>query len=417
MNAVEKIIAAHSTRQEVWPGQIVDVELDAVMANDATASLAIDIFRDGLRAERVFDAAKVILVMDHYTPSSSIDAAETHGRMRRFAREQGLAHVHDGSGVCHQLMIEQHVQPGQLLIGTDSHTCTYGALGALATGMGSTDIAVAWQSGRIWMKVPESIKITVNGEWPEHVCAKDLILKILGDLTAYGATYKAICFTGPAIRALTVSGRLPLCNMAIEAGAKFAYIQPDEKTEDFMQLVGRSDYRIFHDDEDAAYERQLTYDVSGLSPQIAFPHSVDNVADISDFEGLVLDEIFLGACTNGRYEDLEIAAHILRGRKIAANVRLLVSPASTEIFLQAMASGLIATFVESGAMIAHPGCSACFGGTGGILGHGERLLTTANRNFRGRVGSPDSEIYLASPATVAASALTGTITDPRRIVR
>jgi len=417
MNAVEKIIAAHSKNAVVRPGQIVDVDLDFVMANDATATLAIDIFSNKLAADRVFDAEKVILVMDHYTPSSSIDAADTHSKMRRFAREQGLPHVYDGSGVCHQLMMEHHVRPGQLIIGADSHTCTYGALGALATGMGSTDIAVAWQQGKIWMKVPESIRIMVGGEWPVHVLAKALILKVIGDLTARGATYKALCFVGPAIQALDLSGRMTICNMAIEAGAKFAYIQPDAKTQEYMQKAGRKGYDLFFDDEDSEYERQLAYNVSDLAPQIAFPHSVDNVRDITAFEGMAINEIFLGACTNGRYEDLETAAAILRDRKIATTVRLLVTPASKEIFLRAMEAGLIATLMESGAMIANPGCSACFGGTGGILGKGERLLTTANRNFRGRVGSADSEIYLASPATIAASAITGTITDPRRIER
>jgi 3-isopropylmalate/(R)-2-methylmalate dehydratase large subunit len=415
MNAVEKIIAAHSNKAMVRPGQIVDVELDLVMANDATASLAIDIFSGELQAKRVFDPAKVILVMDHYTPSSSVDAADTHKRMRHFARQQGLAHVYDGVGICHQLMMEHHVRPGQMIIGADSHTCTYGALGALATGMGSTDIAVAWREGKIWMKVPESILISVKGEWPEYVSAKDLILKIIGDLTAAGATYRAICFTGPAIRVLDLAGRMTLCNMVIEAGAKFAYIQPDETTEAYMKGVSRDASDFFSDDEDARYERQIDYDVNELAPQIAFPHSVDNVGEISDFAGMVIDELFLGACTNGRYEDLEIAAAILSGRKIAPTVRFLVAPASREIFLRAMAAGLIATFVESGAMIANPGCSACFGGSGGIIGKGERLLTSANRNFRGRVGSPDSEIYLASPAVVAASAITGRITDPRRI--
>ena len=417
MNAIEKILAAHSEETAVCPGQIITVKLDYVMANDATACLAIDIFNDQLMARRVFDPDKVILVMDHYTPSSSINAADTHNRMRAFAREQELRYVYDGRGVCHQLMLEHHVRPGQLIIGADSHTCTYGALGALATGMGSTDVAVAWRQGRIWMKVPEAIKITVSRQWPRGVSAKDLILKVVGDLTAKGATYKALCFSGPGIEALGVSERMTMCNMAIEAGAKFAYIPPDDKTAAYLHSLGRSDYPIFADDEDALYERSLEYDISTLAPQIAFPHSVDNVRDIAAFEGLAIDELFLGACTNGRYEDLAVAAGILRGKRIADSVRFLVTPASDDIYLRAMASGLIATFIECGAMIGTPGCSACFGGTGGILGRGERLLTTANRNCKGRVGSPESEIYLASPAVVAASAIKGCITDPRRILQ
>jgi 3-isopropylmalate/(R)-2-methylmalate dehydratase large subunit len=417
MNVIEKILAAHCREAVVYPGQIIDVALDSVMANDATACLAIDILKNELKADRVFDTGKVVLVMDHYTTSSSIAAADSHNKMWQFAREQGLQYVYDGAGVCHQLMMEYHVRPGQVIIGADSHTCTYGALGALATGMGSTDVAVAWKEGRIWMKVPEAIRITVMGEWPAHVYAKDLILKIIGDLTAKGATYKALCFDGPAIQILSVSERMTLCNMAIEAGAKFAYIQPDETAAGYMKNVGREVYPLFADDEDAQYERTVEYDVSNLAPQIAFPHSVDNVKDISAFEGLAINELFLGACTNGRYEDLEIAAAILKGRKIAGNVRFLVTPASNDVYLRVVESGLIKTFIECGAMIGSPGCSACFGGTSGILGKGERLLTTANRNFRGRVGSPDSEIYLASPAVVAASAINGCISDPRRLMQ
>lgn len=417
MNVIEKILAAHCGHDQVSPGMIVEIAPDLVMANDATACLAIDIFHHRLQAKMVHDPAKVILIMDHYTPSCSIDAADTHNRMRTFARKQQLQSVYDGVGVCHQLMMERHVRPGQLIVGADSHTCTYGALGALSTGMGSTDVAVAWKSGRSWMKVPESIRIDVSGEWPIGVEAKDLILKIVGDLTAGGATYKAIVFTGPAIRALEVSQRMTLCNMVIEAGAKFAYIEPDEKTTAFMKDAGRAEYPVYEDDEDAGYEKTLEYDVGLLEPQIAMPHSVDNVKPISAAEGIAIDEFFLGACTNGRLDDLEIAAKILRGRKIAAGCRLLVTPASRDVLLRAMASGAIAALVESGAMIGNPGCSACFGGTGGILGRGERLLTTANRNFKGRVGSPDSEIYLAGPAVLAASALSGRIADPRRILQ
>jgi 3-isopropylmalate/(R)-2-methylmalate dehydratase large subunit len=283
--------------------------------------------------------------------------------------------------------------------------------------MGSTDVAVAWMRGRTWMRVPESVKITVTGEWPAGVSAKDLILKIIGDLTVDGATYQALCFAGPAVQSLDVSGRMTLCNMAIDAGAKFAYVQPAAITAAYLRQHGRPEYEVFFDDEDARYARTLVYDVSGLAPQVARPHSVDNVCEVGAVEGLVVDELFLGACTNGRYEDLEVAAAILKGCRIASTVRLLVTPASQEVYLRAVGEGLIATFIESGAMINAPGCSACFGGSGGILGRGEKLLTTANRNFRSRVGSPESEIYLASPATVAASAITGCITDPRRTIQ
>ncbi|OGR16684.1 MAG: 3-isopropylmalate dehydratase large subunit [Desulfobacterales bacterium GWB2_56_26] len=420
MNVIEKILAAHcsnGSQGHVRPGMIVEIAPDLTMANDATAVLAIDVFKHKLQAENVHDPARVVFIMDHYTPSCSIDAADTHQAMRAFAREQQLPFVYDGIGVCHQLMMERHVRPGQLIIGADSHTCNYGALGALSTGMGSTDVAVAWRTGRSWMKVPEAIRIEVSGAWPAGVCAKDLILRIVGDLTTSGATYQAMVFAGPAIRALGISERMTLCNMVIEAGAKFSYIQPDDKTAAFLRAAGRPDYPVFDDDADAVYARTLTYDVGSLEPQIACPGSVDNVHPIGAAEGIAIDEFFLGACTNGRYEDLEIAAQILRGKEVAAGSRLLVTPASRDVLLSAMASGVLATLIESGAMIANPGCSACFGGTGGILGKNEKLLTTANRNFKGRVGSPDSEIFLASPAVVAASAITGRITDPRRILQ
>jgi 3-isopropylmalate/(R)-2-methylmalate dehydratase large subunit len=417
MNVIEKILSAHSEEPHVRPGQIIDVSLDHVMANDVTTCLAIDVFENELKVKRVFDPDRVVLVMDHYTPSSSVDAADTHNRMRAFAREQGLSHVYDGVGICHQLMMENHVCPGELIVGADSHTCTYGALGALATGMGSTDVAVAWKEGKIWMKVPETIRIEARGEWPAGVYAKDFILQVIADLTARGATYKALLFTGPAIRALSIPGRMTLCNMVIEAGAKFGYVAPDVKTAAFMKAAGRDSFSVFSDDPDAEYARVMTYDVGCLTPRIAFPHSVDNVGEIGEFEGMAIDECFLGACTNGRYEDLAVAASILEGRKIADSLRLLVTPASREEYIRAIETGVITTLVESGAMVSAPGCSACFGGTGGILGKGEKLLSTANRNFKGRVGSPDSDIYLASPATVAVSALTGVITDPRRYMQ
>jgi 3-isopropylmalate/(R)-2-methylmalate dehydratase large subunit len=418
MNAIEKIIAAHAGLKTVKPGQIVDVKLDYVMANDATTTLAIDVFQKELKGERVFDREQVVLVMDHYTPCCTVDAAETHKKMRRFGRDQELKYVYDGVGVCHQLMLEHHAKPGDFIIGADSHTCSYGAIGALSTGMGSTDVAVGWMEGKVWIKVPSTIKIRVSGKWPKGVYSKDLVLKLIGDLTAKGATYKALVFEGEAIRDLTVSERATLCNMGIEAGAKFAYVQPDEKVKAFMKKMGREYYPVIEADADAdaSYERVLTYNVADLEPQIAYPHSVDQVKPLSDFEGLEIDEVFLGACTNGRFEDLEIAAAILKGKKISDKVRMLITPASNAVYMEAMERGLIRTFIESGAMISTPGCSACFGGTIGIIGPGERLLTTANRNFKGRVGSPDGEIYLASPATAAASALYGEITDPRKVI-
>lgn len=416
MNAVEKIMAAHSGKKEVQPGEIVDVQLDYVMANDACAVLAMDVFENELKAKKVFDPSKIVLVIDHYTPSSSIDAANTHKRIRQFVKKYGIQHLYDGDGICHQLMLEKHVAPGQLVIGADSHTCSYGAIGALATGMGSTDIAVAWMQGRTWMKVPESIKIIVTGNWPKGVYAKDLILQVIKRLTASGATYKGLCFEGSAIEVLPISGRTTLANMAIEVGAKFAFVKPDEITKKAMAKVDRQQFNTYLDDEGAIYSETIEIDVEQLVPQVSCPHVVDNVESVESVDRIMVDEIFLGACTNGSFEDLEVAALILEGKKIASTVRMLVTPASRYIYLQAMEAGFLKVFMEAGAMVNSPGCSACFGGSGGILGTDEVLLSTANRNFRGRVGSADSKIYIASPATIAASAITGKISDPREVM-
>jgi len=353
-------MAAHSGQQYVKAGDLVDVSLDFIMANDATTTLAIDVFQKELLGERVFDPKKIVIIMDHYTPSSSKEAADTHNKMRAFAKAQSISNVYDCAGVCHQLMLEKHVKPGQLIIGADSHTCTYGALGALATGMGSTDIAVGWLDGKVWMRVPETIKVIVSGLFPKGVYAKDLILKIIGDLTAEGATYKALCFEGETVEAMNVSERATLCNMGIEAGAKFAYIKPNKAVLEYMHTTGRTDFTLYEHDANAVFESILTYDVSQLEPQIAYPHCLDNVTGVNEYKDMVLDALFLGACTNGRYEDLEIAASILKGKKVAENVRLLVTPASNDIYLKALRSGLIEIFMESGAVISTPGCSACF---------------------------------------------------------
>lgn len=415
MNCVEKIICNHTNLAEVVPGQIVEVTVDYVMTNDATTALNIDIFKNEMEGKKVWDPERLIVVYDHYTPSNSVASAEYHTRMREFVKEQGLTNVYDGVGVCHQVMIENHVSPGDLVIGADSHTCTYGGIGALSIGMGSTDIAVSWVDGTTWLKVPETIKIVIDGTIPEGVYAKDIILRIIGDLTAKGATYKAIEFAGTAVESLDVSSRLTLCNMAIEAGGKAAFIMPDEKTYAFMKELGRESDFVIAPDEDAKYEKVIEYDASTFEPYVACPHTVDNVKKVSEVEGLEIDEIFLGACTNGRYEDLEIAANILKGEKVADTVRFLVTPASREVYLKAMETGVLKTLMEAGAMINNPGCSTCFGATNGLLGKGERLLSTANRNFRGRVGSGESEIYLGSPATIATSAIYGKITSPRRL--
>ena len=415
MNEIERIIARHAGVDNVKPGEIVEVEVDFVMTNDGTTSLNIDIFEKDLGCDRVWDNEKLIMIMDHYIPSNTIAAANTHKKMREFGVKNDLKYVYDGVGVCHQLMLENHVEPGQLIIGADSHTCSYGAIGALSTGMGSTDIAVSWMDGRTWLKVPETIKIVLDGQIPKGVYAKDMILKIIADLTAKGATYKAVLLEGAAVEAMSISERTTLCNMVIEAGGKFAYIKPDDKVKEYMAALGRD--LDFDDEEctDGEYEQIINYDVSKIQPQIACPHTVDNVCDLSEVAGLEIDEFFIGACTNGRYEDLEVAAAILKDKTIAPNVRLIVTPASREIYKQAAREGLLEIFMDAGAMISNPSCGTCFGSEG-LLGDGERLLSTANRNFIGRVGSKDGFIYLASPAVVAASAITGKISDPREVL-
>jgi 3-isopropylmalate/(R)-2-methylmalate dehydratase large subunit len=416
MNSVEKILANHAGKTNVSPGEIVDASVDLVMTNDATTALTCEIFKEQLKGVKVWDPSRIIMFVDHYLPCNSVDSAEYHKKMRLFAVEQGLANTYEGEGVCHQVMMERHVAPAQLIIGADSHTCTYGALGALATGMGSTDVAVSWTTGRLWFKVPQTIRIELTGRLPAGVYAKDVILMLIGELTARGATYRAMEFTGETVRQMGVSDRATLCNMVVEAGGKFAYIQPDDKTLDYVTARGRRPLCEVRPDADAAYERIVTRDVSGLCPQIACPHGVDNVTAVADVAGQPVDELFIGACTNGRLEDLRVAAGILKDRQVATGVRLLVTPASREVYCKALNEGLIAVFMQAGALVNHPSCSACFGATQGLLGRGERLLSTANRNFRGRVGSAESQIHLASPATVAASAITGRITDPREVM-
>ena len=414
MNSIEKIIAHHSGKDSVTPGQIVNTSVDLVMTNDCTTALNYDIFRDKIGAKKVWDPSKIVMFIDHYSPCNSIESGEYHKRMREFAKEQGITCTHEGEGICHQIMLEKYVVPGQLILGADSHTCTYGALGAISTGMGSTDIAVSWVDGTIWLKVPETIKVDLEGRLPEGVFSKDVILKIIGDLTAKGATYKAVEFSGQGVHDMSIGARATMCNMVIEAGGKCAYVQPDDRTLEYIQERGRKPLEVVQPDADARYERVLRYNIADLEPQIAYPHSVENVKPLSEFEGLEIDEAFIGACTNGRLEDLQIAAKILEGRRTSPNVRLLVTPASREVYRQALDTGLLNVFLDAGAMINNPGCSACYGAVQGILASGERLISTANRNFRGRVGSPEAEIYLGSPATVAVSAIHGKISDPRK---
>jgi 3-isopropylmalate/(R)-2-methylmalate dehydratase large subunit len=407
---VEKVIAQR-IGHGVKAGDFVIVPVDLILAHEGTGPLAIDRFEE-LGKERL--AATTLLFFDHAAPPPRKELANVQKRLRAFAARMGAHLFETGSGICHQIVAEQWAKPGQIIIGADSHTCTAGALGAFATGMGSTDVAAAMALGETWLRIPETFRIEIKGRLPPMVLAKDIILRLIGLLRADGAIYKALEFGGPVVEGMSVEERMTLCNMAVEAGAKAGLCAADEVTRRFLENHGRGrDYMPLSSDPDASYERLIELDVSDLSPQVAFPHFVDNVRPIEEVNGIPIDQVFIGACTNGRLSDLRAAASILKGRKVHPRVRLLVGPASRRVYLDALREGLIQAFVEAGAIILPPGCGACVGVHQGILGDGERCLSTQNRNFRGRMGNPEGEIFLASPATAAATAVSGKITDPR----
>ncbi|MGQ9557789.1 MAG: 3-isopropylmalate dehydratase large subunit [Desulfurispora sp.] len=413
---IEKILSAHSG-QTVHAGDLVVADVDLIMGQDGTTPLAIKAF-ENMGGEKVFDPEKVALVIDHSAPSPNEGVSALHQLMRNFARAKGVRLYDIGEGVCHQLMPESgRVGPGSLVIGADSHTCTYGALNAFSTGVGSTDLAGAIISGKMWFKVPETCKFVCHGRLPAGVYAKDLILYLIGDVTADGATYMSAEYTGEAVEALSMDGRFTVCNMAIEMGAKAGIMRADEKT--FAWLARYTDRRFsaVDPDPDAVYARVKEYDVAELPPQVARPHRVDNVCPVSEVAGTPIQQAVIGTCTNGRLEDLHIAAAILAGRRVHPDVRLIVAPASKAIYLAAMRDGTLATLVEAGAAVVTPGCGPCVGTHNGVPSDGENVISTANRNFKGRMGNSNAFIYLASPATVAASALAGCIADPREFVK
>ena len=415
----EKIFSL-SSKQDVYAGDVVIAEINAAMAHDGTSLLAIEAFEE-MGGRKLWDPSKVFLVIDHVAPSANETFSRVHRIMREFAQKYG-ANLYDvGSGICHQVMVESgHVRPGALIVGADSHTCTYGALGAFATGIGSTEMAAVFMSGKLWFKVPESIRIEVEGSLPPMVLPKDVILKIVGTVRADGATYKAIEFSGSTVKDMSLDGRLTLCNMAVEMGAKTGIIEPDEKTIRYLQNLGvkvkEDEIAALRSDEDADYSEKISIDASKIEPQVSCPHHVDNVKPVKEVEGIEIDQVFIGSCTNGRLDDLRVAAKILRGKNVKRGVRVIVIPASRRIYLQALKEGLIETFVKAGCLVSNPGCGPCAGAHQGILAPGEVCLSTSNRNFKGRMGNPEAEIYLASPATAAASALEGRIVDPRRLV-
>jgi len=415
MNIAEKILAASSGREEVKPGEIVEARVDTAMLNEITGPLAIQTFKK-IGTEKVWDNQRIVLVLDHQVPADSVKSAELHKIMREFAEEQNIIPLYDvgDGGVCHQVMVEKgHVRPGELIVGADSHTCTYGALGAFATGIGSTEMAAVFATGELWLKVPSTIRIRATGSFQKFVTPKDLILRIIGQVGADGAIYKTIEYTGSSIDEMSISGRLTLCNMAVEMGAKTGIINPDEAALSYVKNRTEKPFKGLRSDPDAVYEKTLKFNVNKLEPQVACPHSVDNVKPVKEVEGTEINQAFLGSCTNGRLEDLEMAAMFLRSRRVKKGVRLLVTPASQEIYLQALQRGLIEIFVKAGACVCNPTCGACYGGHMGLLAAGEVCISSSNRNFVGRMGSPEAKIYLASPVTVAASAVAGRIADPR----
>ncbi|MGZ4904742.1 MAG: 3-isopropylmalate dehydratase large subunit, partial [Halobacteriota archaeon] len=407
----EKIFSK-ATGREVYAGEFVEATIDVAMIHDITGPLAVRTLYD--ITDRVQDPTKVILLFDHQVPADSIAAATNHMELRKFALKEGILNYDVQEGVCHQVMVEKgHVLPGELVIGADSHTCTYGAVGAFATGVGSTDMGVALATGKLWFRVPDTMTFEVRGTLSRHVYAKDLILEILGDVGADGATYKACEFSGEAIETIDIPARMTLCNMAVEMGGKTGIIAPDAKTATFLEGRALGGELTLCSDEGA---RRTThrYDATEVVPMVARPHRVDDVVPVTDVEGQHIDQVFIGSCTNGRYEDLKVAADLLTGESVARGVRMIVIPASRTEYQRALRTGLIDTFTEAGALVEAPCCGPCMGGSFGLLGPEEVGLSTSNRNFVGRQGSPIAAVYLCSPATAAASAIQGVITDPRQ---
>lgn len=417
MTITEKILAAHAGMEEVHPGELIICQLDLVMGNDVTAPISIDILKKE-RIQEVFDKDKIVLIPDHYAPNKDIPSAELCKTMRDFAREHKIKYYFEVGimGVEHALLPEQGiVVPGDCMIGADSHTCTYGALGAFSTGVGSTDLAAAMISGETWFKVPESMKFIFYGSLQKWVSGKDLILYTIGDIGVDGALYRAMEFAGEIIENLSMESRLTMCNMAIEAGGKSGIIAPDNITQQYIENRAQRPFKFYASDPDAEYCEVLEYDASKIEPQVAFPYKPENARPISEVGNIPIDQAYIGSCTNGRIEDLRIAAQVLKGRKAHPYVRLIVVPATQNIWRQAMKEGLFDIFHDAGAAISTPTCGACLGGYMGVLADGEVCISTTNRNFRGRMGSQQSEVYLANPAIAAASAVAGRIASPEEL--
>ncbi len=402
--------------KDVVPGEIVTISPDFIMSHDNTAAIYLNFKKLGV--DRVKNPEKIVIVLDHVVPPSTEQYAKNHQTIRNFVKEQGIKHFYDintRGGICHQVLSEKgYALPGTVILGADSHTTTYGAFGAFSAGIGRSEVAVLWATDEIWLMVPETIKIEIKGEIPFGVFAKDIMLYIIGQLGADYATYKAVEFAGPVIKELSIASRMVFSNMAVEMGAKAGYIEPDEKTLKYVKPRAKKEFEVIKSDPDADFEEILEFDISDIEPQVAFPHTVDNVYPVSDATDVKVDQVFIGTCTNGRLEDLEVVRKIVKGKKIKEGVRGLIFPASWEVYFEAMKKNILYDIAEAGFIIMNPGCGPCLGAHQGVMAPGEVTVSTANRNFKGRMGSRDAFIYLASPATAAASALEGRIADPRK---
>lgn len=410
---IEKILS-HNTGKAVKPGDIVTVNVDRVMLDDIMIPFIVDKFHE-MGFAKVWNPDKVVLIYDHLVPASQQDDTRHFRVGDAFVEQYGIKNIHRSDGICHQLMTEAgYVKPGHVVFGTDSHTTTYGCVGAFSTGIGYTEMASILGTGTLWVKVPETIKVVIDGELPSNVMSKDVILRLIGDLGADGATYRALEFTGSAVKSMSIASRTTMANMAIEAGAKCALFTPDEKTEEYCEIQLDDFQKSLAGDPDAVYLKELHYKAEDFVPVMACPSQVDKIRSVSELEGTVIDQVFIGSCTNGRLEDLQAAAEILNGKSVAPYVKLIVTPASRKVYQEAAACGVIRTLVEAGAIVTHPGCGLCCGRTGGILSDGERVVATNNRNFLGRMGTSKVEIYLASPKTAAACAVAGKIVIPEK---
>ena len=408
MTIAEKIIAAAAGVDSVKPGDIHTVTLDRLMSNDGTTHLTVDMYHNQLKHPRIADTKKLVFIVDHNVPADNPKTAASQKKMRDFAKEHNID-FWEGKGVCHQIMMEHYVCPGELIFGADSHTCTYGALGAFGTGVGCTDFLYGMVTGTSWVLVPETVKFNLVGKLPEGVYPRDLMLTIIGEIRANGCNYQVMEFTGEGAKTLSVNDRMVLCNLAVEAGAKTGIFEADEAAMEYLKAHGRQPKAVYKSDEDAVYAREYTFDLSKICPVVARPDFVDDVVPADEVLGVKIDEAFLGSCNNGRIEELRVGAQIIKGKKVADSVRFLVVPASQDVYRQALSEGLIDIFMEAGAIVMNPNCSVCWGSCQGVIGENEVLISTGTRNFKGRAGHPTSKVYLGSAATVTASAIAGKI--------